>query len=86
MTGSLCPSIGRLDDDSSVYFSYGYHGNGVNTATWSGKKLADWIGTGSSPVLPAIVQGMAKKFPLASLRLKYLRLAIAVSAWLDRRG
>jgi glycine/D-amino acid oxidase-like deaminating enzyme len=86
LTGSLCPSVGRLDDDPSIYFAYGYHGNGVNTATWAGKKLADWIGTGRSPELPEIVSGMAKKFPLARMRLKYLRLAIALSAWLDRRG
>ena len=86
MTGSLCPSLGRLDDDDSVYFGYGYHGNGVNTATWTGKQLADWIGTGKSPALPRIVDGMARRFPLARLRLSYLRLAIAVSLWLDRRG
>lgn len=85
LTGSLCPSIGRLDDDNSVYFAYGYHGNGVNTATLAGKKIAEWLGTGQPPELPEIVMGMAKKFPLASLRLKYLRLAIAVSAWLDGR-
>ncbi len=86
LTGSLCPSSGRLDGDNSVYLGYGYHGNGVNTATWNGKKLADWIGTGRAPDLPDIVRGMAQKFPLASLRLKYLRLAIGVSAWLDRRS
>jgi glycine/D-amino acid oxidase-like deaminating enzyme len=86
MTGSLVPSIGRLDDDDSVYFGYGYHGNGVNTATWTGKQLADWIGSGSSPPLPAIVRGMARKYPLAGLRLKYLRAAIAFSSWLDRRA
>ena len=86
MTGSLCPSIGRLDDDKSVSFAYGYHGNGVNTATWAGKKLADWIGSGQAPDLPEIVQGLAKKFPLASLRLKYFRLAIGLASWMDRRG
>ncbi len=86
MTGSFCPSVGRLDDDDSVYFGYGYHGNGVNTATWTGKKLADWIGTGREPDLPDIVRGMARKFPLAGLRPKYFGLAIGISAWLDRRS
>jgi glycine/D-amino acid oxidase-like deaminating enzyme len=86
LTGSLCPSLGRLDEDNSVYFGYGYHGNGVNTATWTGKKLADWIGTGGSPELPEIGVGLARKFPLASLRLKYFKLIIGLSAWLDRRG
>ena len=86
MTGSLVPSIGRLDEDDSVYFGYGYHGNGVNTATWTGKQLADWIGSGRMPALPQIVQGMGRKYPLARHRLKYLRAGIALSSWLDRRG
>lgn len=85
-TSTLLPSIGQLDDDPSVFFGYGYHGNGVNTATWTGKKIADWIGAGSSPELPAIVKGMGRKYPLAGLRLKYLQAAIALSSWLDRRG
>jgi glycine/D-amino acid oxidase-like deaminating enzyme len=86
MTGSLVPSIGRLGEDDTVYFGYGYHGNGVNTATWTGKQLADWIGSGHSPVLPEIVQGMGRKYPLPRHRLKYLRAGIALSSLLDRRG
>ena len=84
-TSSLLPSVGQLEDDDSVYFGFGYHGNGVNTATWTGKQLADWIGSGSSPELPEIMKGMGRKYPLAGLRLKYLQAAIAVSSWLDRR-
>ncbi|MCH9693040.1 MAG: FAD-binding oxidoreductase [Gammaproteobacteria bacterium] len=84
MTGSLSPALGQLDDDSSVLFAHGYHGNGVNNATWSGKQLADWIGTGSSPELPGIMRGIGRKYPLAGMRLKYLQLGIAVSSWLDR--
>lgn len=84
-TGSLFPSIGQLDDDASVFFGFGYHGNGVNTASWTGKQLADWIGTGSSPELPAIVKGLGRRFPFAKLRLRYLQLGIAIAQWLDRR-
>ena len=86
MTGSMCPSVGQLEDDNSVYFGYGYHGNGVNNATWVGKQLADWIGNGRSPELPSVIQGVSRRFPLARFRLKYLRVGIALSAWLDRRG
>ena len=84
-TGSLVPALGRLEDDSSVYFGFGYHGNGVSTATWTGKQLADWIGRGRRPRLPSVIDGMSRRFPLASLRLKYLQLGIAFSSWLDRR-
>lgn len=86
VTGSMVPSIGQSKDDQSVFFGYGYHGNGVNTATWTGKQLADWIGSGSEPAIPAIVRGMARKFPFAPLRLKYLRAGIALSSWRDRRS
>ena len=77
------PSIGRMPEDNSVYFAYGYHGNGVNSATWSGRELAKWLagresGNGILPKhLPAIVRGRPPRFPLAPLRRQYLRLGLA---------
>lgn len=90
-TRRLTPSIGRLDEDRSVYYGFGYHGNGVNTATWAGKQLALWIGkSGSSgtsaPSLPAMVQGLSARFPLASLRRHYLRARIGWLEVKDRLG
>ncbi len=76
---SLRPSIGRMPDDTSVYFGFGYHGNGVNTATWTGRELAKWIAGKASnnqhlPMhLPAIVRGRPPRFPIAFLRRQYLR-------------
>ena len=68
-TASLCPSIGLLDEDDSVYFGFGYHGNGVNTATWTGMQLARWLAKGRAPEgLPAIVRSLSRKFPLAAIR------------------
>lgn len=84
-TRRLTPSIGRLDGDPGVYYGFAYHGNGVNTATWTGRQLARWI-AGNSPELPAMVRGLAPRFPLPRYRLHYLR---AVFAWLrlkDRLG
>ncbi len=84
MTRKRTPSIGQFENDRSVYFAFGYHGNGVNTATWSGKQVADWLATNKldSAVppasLPAIVQGMPARFPLPSLRLAYAQGAIAL--------
>lgn len=85
MTASLCPTLGQLEDDDSIYFGFGYHGNGVNTATWAGQQLAGWIGRGREPVgLPAIVRGLCKKYPLPVLRRSYLRSAIFIARQLDR--
>lgn len=81
---SLRPSIGKMPDDTSVYFGFGYHGNGVNTATWTGRELAKWIaGKASSnqhlPMhLPAIVRGRPPRFPIAYLRRQYLRAGTAM--------
>ena len=86
----LTPGIGRLDDDPSVLFGFGYHGNGVSAATWSGKQLARWIATGpatsSRPPawLPVVVRGLPGRIPLAGLRLAYIRAAIASLRIADR--
>jgi glycine/D-amino acid oxidase-like deaminating enzyme len=76
------PSIGRMPEDPSVYFGYGYHGNGVNSATWSGRELARWLAgphSSKDPLpthLPAIMRGRPPRFPLAFLRRQYLRAGL----------
>ncbi len=85
-TGALRPAVGQLDDDPSVFHGFGYHGNGVAMGTWAGSKLAEWIGTGSAPKLPVVVQGLGRKFPFPGLRFRYLQLGIAAARWLDNRG
>ena len=87
---NLRPSIGRMPEDPSVYFGYGYHGNGVNSATWSGRELAKWLagsesGSGVVPRhLPALVRGRPPRFPLAGLRRQYLRLGLCIYKLRDR--
>lgn len=82
ITMRLTPAIGRLADDKSVLFAYGYHGNGVNTATWSGKQLADGVATPGDDrlpaSLPAMVRGISPRFPFARLRLRYLQARLAL--------
>ena len=84
MTRRLTPAIGRLEDDPSVYFGFGFHGNGVNTATWAGQRISDWLGgsrsdaRGTPDSLPAVVRGLSGRFPLASLRLLYVQARIAM--------
>ena len=78
------PSIGRMPDDKSIYFSFGYHGTGVNTAPWAGRELAKWLAgkeSGRSIVpehLPAIVRGRTPRVPLAFLRRQYVRAGLAI--------
>jgi glycine/D-amino acid oxidase-like deaminating enzyme len=81
ITMRLTPAIGRLDEDPSVLFAYGYHGNGINTATWSGKQLADGLAATDHRLLenvPVMMRGITQRFPLASMRLRYLQARLAL--------
>ena len=79
----LRPSIGKFPDDASVSFGFGYHGNGVNTATWTGRELAYWLAGSNAgdeiepQHLPALVRGLRPRFPLPGLRRLYARLGVA---------
>jgi len=77
VTLKLTPSIGRLEDDPSVCYGFGYHANGVNTAPWSGRELARMIAGSNTgkPDLPAIVSGLPRRIPFPALRLWGLRAA-----------
>jgi len=91
-SSSLRPAIGRFPDDPSVFFGFGYHGNGVNTATWTGRALACWLAGGNAPDsptpdhLPALVRGMTPRFPLPGLRRHYARAGIAMHRFMDLFG
>ena len=75
LTRRLTPAIGRLDDAPDVWFGFGYHANGVNTAPWAGRALARMIaGLDPGPeALPAPFRGLPPRFPLPALRLWALR-------------
>jgi glycine/D-amino acid oxidase-like deaminating enzyme len=76
------PAIGQLEGDSSVLYGWGFHGNGVNTATWAGKQLAAWagqapVGQEGAPIkLPEVVKGLPGRFPFPGLRRRYLQGAL----------
>ena len=79
----LTPSVGRLANDPSVAYAWGYHGNGVNTATWCGRMLAAWLAREPKScawpaALPAVYRGLPPHFPLPGLRLRYLQARLAV--------
>ena len=88
MTRRLTPGIGMVDDDPSILFGFGFHGNGVNSATWTGQQLAAWIGSGTQKMpstIPGVVHGLPGRFPMPGLRLQYIKAGIAIRQFLDRR-
>ena len=85
------PAIGRLESDPRVFYAFGYHGNGVNTAVWAGQKLAGWLaGSGSTDSaatsLPAMVQGLPAKIPMSRWRVGLLGLRLGWMGLRDRLG
>ena len=80
----LAPSAGQLPDDPSVFYGFGYHANGVNTAPWTGMKIAAMVaGKTSEADLPAVIRGLPSRFPFPALRLKYLAAAYRWYAFKD---
>ena len=85
VTTKFTPSIGKLENDE-IYYSFGYHANGVNTAPWAGKELANLIAGSNTKKLQIskLYLGLPKKFPLPFLRLLYLRLAYLYYNFIDK--
>lgn len=86
MTRKLSPSIGRLPDDPTVWYGFGYHASGVNTATWTGMRLARAAAgeIDAASVAPVIMQGLPARFPFPALRLWVLRGAYLYYRFRDR--
>lgn len=77
MTRRLTPSIGRIEDDNSIYYALAYHGDGVSAAPWSGRLIAQLIG-GKAQFgdIPLPFRGPPPAIPFPSLRRWYLRAAL----------
>tara|TARA_B110000116_G_C16770471_1_gene553048 strand:- start:526 stop:1866 length:1341 start_codon:yes stop_codon:yes gene_type:complete len=85
MTNKLSPSIGKIEGDE-IYYSFGYHANGVNTAPWAGKELANlMVGSNSKQLqISKLYLGLPSKFILPSMRLLYLKIAYFYYSLIDR--
>jgi len=86
MNRDLVPAFGSLENDKSVFFSYGYHANGNNSTVYCGKKLAEMIYESNSGEtnISKIYQGLSPKIPFAFLRLWYLRIYLWYSRFTDK--
>ncbi len=85
MTRSFTPAIGRLEEDPSTYFAFGYHGNGVANAPWGGRALAHAISrsnTGEVRVSPVQAKLPPRMPPFQWTRRLALRAAYA---WYRRK-
>ena len=84
VTTKFTPSIGKLEEDE-IYYSFGYQANGVNTAPWSGNKLAKLITSNSKNLyISKFYKGLPSKFPFPKLRLFYLKLYLMYCFMIDK--
>ncbi len=79
VTRRLAPCIGRLQDDDSVWYGFGYHGNGVCNAPWAGMMLAKNLAGANRDLagIPKVMRGLSPGFVFPALRLWMLRAAYA---------
>lgn len=77
LSQKLSPSIGRLEEDTSVYYALGYQANGVATAPYAGRLVAKAIGEGVGVKAPAPMAGLPPRFLLPSARRSALAAAYA---------
>lgn len=75
LTRDRVPAAGALENDPSVWFGFGYHGNGVNTAPLTGQRLARLVAGVDAPrdVLPRVMHGLPARLPASALRPWLLR-------------
>ena len=87
MNRDLVPAFGSLENDKSVFFSYGYHANGNNSTVYCGKKLAEMIYESNSGEtnISKVYQGLSPTIPFAFLRLWYLRIYLWYSRFKDKK-
>lgn len=85
LTRSYLPYVGPIPNKNSIFTGFGYHGNGVAMATYSGLILADLV-QGKTPRVPypAALKTIPKRFPLGRFRRQLLRPAYAMMQMLDR--
>lgn len=84
MTRSSFPTIGQTEEDSTVWYGLGYHGNGVSAAPWTGQTLARLI-AGAQTLASVPVQLTTRPAPIPFPQLKrwYLKLALAYYRFAD---
>ncbi|MEM9094235.1 MAG: FAD-binding oxidoreductase [Pseudomonadota bacterium] len=87
-TLSRAPSIGRSQDDPTVLFAFGYHGTGVNSATWCGAALARLIAEGNDGEegIPSLYRGRPPRVPFPGLKPYLVGAGLLWRGLRDRLG
>ena len=85
LNGHGMPFAGAVPGLQNAYTAFGWHGNGVALASYSGNLLAGAI-LGEKNHIPAVMQLVPRRFPFACQRRLWLGAAYGASWLLDRFG
>ncbi len=77
LTGSLTPFAGPVPGVEGLFVAFGWHGNGVSTASLAGAEVGRMM-AGQAVPLPAPLASPPRRFPLPGLRLRWLALTYAI--------
>jgi glycine/D-amino acid oxidase-like deaminating enzyme len=77
LSQKLTPSVGQLEEDDSIYYALGYQANGVATAPYAGKLVAQAIGKRQRVKAPLPMAGLPPRFIIPSARPAALAVAYA---------
>lgn len=85
LSGNLQPFVGQLPGCANAFAAFGWHGNGVALASYSGKLLADVMAkTAPADSICAPMRTVPRKIPLDRYRRSLLRPAYAAAQFSDR--
>ena len=85
LSGSLQPFVGPVPECENAFAAFGWHGNGVAMASYSGKLLADVVaGTSNVNSICAPMRDVPRKMPLGQYRRSLLTPAYAAAEFGDR--
>lgn len=83
LTRDLTQYIGPVPGETHCLTAFGYHGNGVGMASYSGRLVAE-MALGKTPELPEQMTRLPRRFPLGRHR-RWLLQAAFCKYWLEDR-
>ncbi|MEM9148609.1 MAG: FAD-binding oxidoreductase [Pseudomonadota bacterium] len=83
---ALRPSIGRLEEEPTVFHAYGWHGSGINMGSLAGRLTGALVAGADPETIPAPWRGLTPRIPLPGLRPLYVGASMLAYALADRQG
>lgn len=84
LTGSFTPYAGPVPETDGLYAAFGWHGNGVSTASLAGREVGRMM-AGAEVRLPAPIATPPRRFPVPILRRQLMRITYLLAGLAEGR-